>query len=351
MGVTAMVNQKGGVGKTTVALGLASALCAAGRSVLVVDLDPQANATTGLGLWDPPLTVDSLLAQDRSGSASDAVLTARWDADGIAAVPAVLASSPRLAQVEHQLVSDVIGAQDRLDGVLGDLPDDYDEVIIDCPPSLGLLTVNALFAADRVVVVTEPAAWSADGVEQILRNVERIAQRRGGRPELAGIVLNRVGRTRDAGYWASEMTQRYPEHVVEPHVKLRAAVAEAAAQAVPVHALRRSGAGEAAAELDALAEVLFGPGDPGVSLGTAESPEQGADDPEQVDRRHPEDRTGHGSESVVDLGGSPRVDASPQVPTDSGSPSDWDDPGSDARGASTVDPEDVLAIPVPQRFG
>ncbi|MEZ5237927.1 MAG: AAA family ATPase [Microthrixaceae bacterium] len=172
-------------------------------------------------------------------------------------VPDVVASSPRLAQVEHQLVSDVIGAQDRLAGVLGDVADRYDEVIIDCPPSLGLLTVNALFAADRVVVVTEAAAWSSDGVAQILRNVERIAERRGGRPAVAGIVLNRVGRTRDAGYWAGEIAAAHPDRLVEPHVKLRAAVAEAAAQAVAIHALSRSGALEAIAEFDALAAELF----------------------------------------------------------------------------------------------
>src|SRR5690606_42100824 len=111
---------------------------------------------------------------------------------------------------------DVIGAQDRLALALSGVADDYDEVLVDCPPSLGLLTVNALFAADRVVVVAEPAAWSSDGVDQILRNVTRIAERRSGRPELAGIVVNRLGRTRDASHWAAQLSEAHPGRVLEP---------------------------------------------------------------------------------------------------------------------------------------
>lgn len=261
MGITAVVNQKGGVGKTTVALGLASSLGARGRSVLVVDLDPQANATTGLGVWDPQRTMDQVLLADRSGAAAAAVVRSAWPRDALAAIPSVVPSSPALAQVEHQLVSDVIGAQDRLSVALDRLECTVDEVLIDCPPSLGLLTVNALFAADRVLVVTEPAAWSSDGVEQIMRNVARIGQRRGGPPAVAGIVVNRLGRTRDAGYWAEELCRTHPELVLSPMIRLRAVVAEAAAQSLPVHALTRSGAVEARRELDELTERLFGPGD------------------------------------------------------------------------------------------
>lgn len=257
MSVTSVVNQKGGVGKTTVALGLASSLAAAGRAVLVVDLDPQANATTGLGIWEPGLTIDEVLAMDRPGEAARAVVPAGWAAEGGSVAVSAVPSSPNLAQVEHQLVSDVIGAQDRLSVALDGVEEDFDEIIIDCPPSLGLLTVNALFASDRVVVVTEPAAWASDGVEQILRNCERIAARRGGIPAVAGIVVNRVGRTRDATYWADELAKAHRDLVTEPFVRMRAAVAEAAAQAVPVHSLTRSGASDAIEEFDALALRLF----------------------------------------------------------------------------------------------
>jgi chromosome partitioning protein len=258
MSVTAVVNQKGGVGKTTVALGLASSLAARGARVLVVDLDPQANATTGLGVWEPASTIDVALLADREGSAAAALQVSGWPAEHFDTVPSVVASSPALAQVEAQLASDVIGAQDRLSVAIDGVPAGFDEVLIDCPPSLGLLTVNALFCADAVVVVTEPAAWSSDGVEQILRNVRRISQRRGGQPRLAGIVVNRLGRTRDAAYWAEELRRSHPGQVLDSVVRLRAAVTEAAAQSLPVHAMARSGSAEAVAEFDALAAEVFG---------------------------------------------------------------------------------------------
>ena len=114
MTVVAVVNQKGGVGKTTVALGLADAAVRAGMRVLVVDLDPQANATSGLGVWQPAATVDQSLAADRPGGLSDVVVPGSWPVDGAGLVPDVAPSSPALAAREPMLATDPIGAQDRL---------------------------------------------------------------------------------------------------------------------------------------------------------------------------------------------------------------------------------------------
>jgi chromosome partitioning protein len=250
----ALVNQKGGVGKTTVALGLAAAAAARGRRVLVVDLDPQANATSGLGVWYPPRTVDDALAGERWGAASELVVPAGWDPQLFPSVPRVVPSSPRLAQREPQLATDPIGAQDRLAMALSGI--EADLVLIDCPPSLGLLTVNGLFAADRVAIVTEPAAWATDGVDQILRNVVRIAARRDGSPEVAGIVVNRLARTRDARYWYEQLLEAHAERVISPPIRHRAAVAEAAAQSLPLHALSRDGVAEALAEFDAVLDAI-----------------------------------------------------------------------------------------------
>lgn len=259
----AVVNQKGGVGKTTVALGLASAAAYAGRRVLVVDLDPQANATTGLGVWDPPSTVDRALESDQPGVLREVVCAAGWPADGPAdgaVVPDVAPSAPVLAAREPQLATDPIGAQDRLAVAMEGI--DHDLVIIDCPPSLGLLTVNGLFAADQALIVTEPAAWANDGVQQILRTVERISQRRGGALGVAGIAVNRLGRTRDARYWHEQLIDQHGDRVL-PAVHLRAAVAEGAAQSLPIHALgARSGAAEAAAEFDELLNRIVPAGVP-----------------------------------------------------------------------------------------
>ena len=260
MSVTAFVNQKGGVGKTTVALGLASAAARAGRRVLVVDLDPQANATTGLGVFDPATTIESALEEDRPGAAAPLVVPSGWaelwaDDEDVTA-PDLVPSSVRLAAAEHRLSSDPIGAHDRLAMALKGVVDAYDEVLIDCPPSLGHLTVNALYAADRVLVVTEPSAWSSDGVDQILSNIARITARRGGVPSVAGIVVNRLARTRDSRLWFAELVDRHGPLVLEPPVQLRAAITEAATSMSPIHAVRRDGAIMAAGDFAALWSLL-----------------------------------------------------------------------------------------------
>jgi len=256
MVTVAIVNQKGGVGKTTVALGLAAMAGRRGLRTVVVDLDPQANATSGMGVWEPSVTVDAALASERSGALAEALVDTGWDPALFLEPPRLVPSSPALAQREPQLALDAIGAQDRLAVAAEGM--DADLVLIDCPPSLGLLTVNALFAADRVAIVTEPGAWATDGVGQILRNIARIADRRSGALELAGIVVNRVARTRDARYWDDQLVEAYAESVVRPSIRLRAAVAEASAASLPLHALDRDGVAAAVEEFDAVLSVVMG---------------------------------------------------------------------------------------------
>jgi chromosome partitioning protein len=251
MPVVAVANQKGGVGKTTVALGVADAATRAGRRVLVVDLDPQANATSGLGVGAPTVTIDRALEADRSGGLAEVVIASGWP-NGSVPAPFVAPSSPALAAREPQLATDPIGAQDRLRRALEGVAGRYDLVLIDCPPSLGLLTVNGLVGADRVLVVTEPAAWASDGVEQMLRTVERVRALRRPDLEVAAVVVNRLGRTRDATYWHQQLQEQLGDLAAGP-VRMRAAIAEAAAQSIPLGALgRRPGAAEARAEFDEL---------------------------------------------------------------------------------------------------
>ena len=244
--VIALVNQKGGVGKTTTALGLASAAWARRLPSLVIDLDPQGNATTGLGVWAPAATVDEALESDRPGIVEDLAVPSGWP-DDKGLPPRIVPSTPALAGRERQLLSDPVGAQDRLRVALSG---NQSLVLIDCPPSLGLLTINALFAADAALVVTEPSAWASDGVSEILRTIDRVASRKPSGLSVSGVAVNRLARTRDSRYWHEQLIANHGSLVLPP-VRLRAAVAEAAARSLPIHALPpRRGAAEACAEFD-----------------------------------------------------------------------------------------------------
>tara|TARA_B110000003_G_scaffold274774_1_gene315574 strand:- start:612 stop:1415 length:804 start_codon:yes stop_codon:yes gene_type:complete len=247
----AVVNQKGGVGKTTVTLGLAEAAAALGLRVLVVDLDPQANASTGLAVWGADRTIDDVLSEARAGAALEAVTSSNWPDEGLR--PDLIPGSHLLAAREPQMISDPLGAQDRLKLALSGAR--YDLTLIDCPPSLGLLCVNGLFAADKALIVTEPAAWAADGVDLMANTIQRVASRIGS-PVLAGVVVNRLGRTRDNNYWKSELAERFSDSWLPP-ISLRAAIAEASGQSLPLRELgNRPGAREAILQFDELLDAL-----------------------------------------------------------------------------------------------
>jgi chromosome partitioning protein len=183
--VLAIANQKGGVGKTTTAVNLATALAACGKEVLIVDLDPQSNATTGLGLirTSRERSIYQVLVEGASLSGTIVETMVR----GMALVP----SSIELLGAEVELVG-TARREFRLSEALARVKDEYDYILIDCPPALGLLTLNALVAADAVLVPLQTEFYALEGLSHLLRTVERVKRSFNPALEIQGIVLTMV---------------------------------------------------------------------------------------------------------------------------------------------------------------
>ena len=180
--IIAIANQKGGVGKTTTAINLASCLAEAGKKVLTIDLDPQGNMTSGLGVNKNELenTVYELMLDECSIKESmvDTVV------DGMKIIP----SNVNLAGAEIEL----LGIEDKeyiLKNAVDYVRDDYDFIIIDCPPSLGLLNTNALTAADSILIPVQCEYYALEGLSQLIHTIELVQERLNPKLEIEGVVF------------------------------------------------------------------------------------------------------------------------------------------------------------------
>lgn len=222
--VLTVANQKGGVGKTTTAVNLAAALAVQGLKTLVIDLDPQGNASTALGISDrhsgTPSSYEVLLGEVAVGDA----IQRSPHSERLFCLPATI----DLAGAEIELVS-MVARENRLRNALADLERmDFDYIFIDCPPSLGLLTLNALVAAPEVLIPIQCEYYALEGVSQLMKNIDMVKAHLNPALNVTTVVLTMYdGRTKLADQVATEVRRYFGDRVLNTVIPRSVKVSEA----------------------------------------------------------------------------------------------------------------------------
>lgn len=233
--IIAVVNQKGGVGKTTTAVNLTAALHELGVRVLLCDFDPQANATSGMGVDKRKI----------KASAYDVTINGTPLADAIVRTPFgdVLPSSADLAGATVELIGET-HRERVLEKALFRVKEDYDLIFIDCPPSLELLTLNGLCAADGILVPVQCEYFALEGLSDLMSTLRMVKKRMNPRLEIFGVALTMFdGRTNFSTQVAQEVRKHFPGKVFTTVIPRNIRLAEAPSHGVPVTAYDRTSRG------------------------------------------------------------------------------------------------------------
>jgi len=245
--VLSVSSLKGGVGKTTVALGLASAALNKGLNTLLIDLDPQCDATSGLAVTsDFGSSVAEVLQTPKIQVIRRSIASSDWHTG---TKMDVMVGSPRSLLLDNPAptVSDVW----KLEEVLTLIEDEYDLVIIDTPPSINALTRTAWVASDRVIVVTEPSLYSVIAADRARKAIAEISAKLTPRLQLLGVVINRLRpQSNEHDYRVKELKEMFGEQLLMPYFEERAAIQQSTGAARPIHAWPAEGAAEVAKGFD-----------------------------------------------------------------------------------------------------
>lgn len=225
----AIFNQKGGVGKTTTNINLAACLAMKGKRVLVLDIDPQGNTTSGVGISKRELgvTTHEILIEDDHHPAEAVVPTGIENLD-------IMPASVQLAGAEVELIN-IAGREKRLKMAIDVLKPDYDYIFIDCPPSLGILTINALTAVDSVLIPIQCEFYALEGVSQLMSTIDIVRSNMNPELEIEGVILSMFdGRTNLSLQVVEEVKKYFKDKVYTTVIPRNVRLAEAPSHGMPV---------------------------------------------------------------------------------------------------------------------